>query len=215
MRQHSFFDRLIQHSDSALRTLSGTHVVDNSTDRDYPAASEPPVVLSTEQKRDVGGLMRVNHTGEVCAQALYAGQALTARLPRVRSAMEHAAQEEQEHLLWCEKRLQELGEPTSKLNPVWYGMSYGIGALAGAAGDRWSLGFVEETEIQVCKHLDEHRQRLPEQDTRTRKILDQMYTDEAKHADMAKRAGASRLPNGIKKIMTAVSKIMTVTAYRI
>ena len=159
--------------------------------------------------------MRVNHTGEVCAQALYAGQAVTARLPRVRKAMEHAAKEEEEHLWWCESRLEELNAHTSIFNPAWYAMSFGIGAVAGIAGDRWSLGFVEETEIQVCEHINNHIEKLPEQDARTRKILNQMHEDEAKHANMARRAGAAELPRPVKKLMSAMSKVMTKTTYHL
>ncbi len=211
-RRYSLLDRLLHQADNALRTVAGTH---SHTLRENPAADISIPTLNESERKHVAGLMRVNHTGEVCAQALYAGQAVTARLPRVQRAMEQAAKEEEDHLAWCEERLRELNSHTSVLNPLWYGMSFGIGALAGIAGDKWSLGFVEETENQVCKHLESHMEQLPEQDQRTRTLLQQMHEDEAKHAHMAVRAGAAPLPFPIKKTMAAVSKIMTQTAYRI
>ncbi|MDX1695168.1 MAG: 2-polyprenyl-3-methyl-6-methoxy-1,4-benzoquinone monooxygenase [Ketobacteraceae bacterium] len=211
-RQHSLVDRLIKHTDNALRTIAGTH---GELPREHPAHDVSPPALSEKERRHVAGLMRINHTGEVCAQALYAGQAVTARLPRVRKAMEHAAKEEEEHLWWCETRLQELDAHTSIFNPAWYAMSFGIGAAAGFAGDRWSLGFVEETEIQVCEHINKHIANLPAQDERTRKILNQMHDDEARHAAMAKKAGASELPKPVKKLMTFMSKVMTKTTYHL
>ena len=160
-RHFSLFDRLIGQADNALRTVARGH---QGTQRPFPAEETTVPELSEPERRHVAGLMRVNHTGEVCAQALYQGQALTARLPRIRRQMEISAQEEEDHLAWCEKRLDELHSHTSVLNPVWYLMSFGIGAGAGFIGDRWSLGFVEETEIQVCAHLESHMARLPEQD---------------------------------------------------
>lgn len=211
-RKHSLLDRFIKHADDALRTLAGTH---GELPREHPAKEIEPPPLNETERRHVAGLMRINHTGEVCAQALYAGQALTARLPRVRKAMEQAAREEEEHLWWCETRLRELNAHTSVFNPAWYAMSFGIGAAAGIAGDRWSLGFVEETEIQVCDHINKHIAKLPEQDQRTRKILSQMHDDEAKHAAMAKKAGASELPKPVKKLMTTMSKVMTKTTYHL
>ena len=159
--------------------------------------------------------MRVNHTGEVCAQALYQGQALTATLTPVKAQLEQAAQEENEHLAWCEQRLTELNSRPSLLNPVWYIGSLLIGATAGLAGDRWSLGFVAETEHQVAAHLQSHIEKLPEKDERTRAILQQMYTDEAQHAQMAEKAGAAELPNPIKKLMTKIAQLMTKTSYYI
>lgn len=212
LRRYSLFDRIIGHGDAALRTLAGTHAGEV---RPLPGAAYPAPDLPENERRHVAGLMRVNHTGEVCAQALYQGQALTARLPRVRRQMEEAAKEEEDHLAWCEQRLSELHSHTSVLNPVWYGMSLGIGAIAGVAGDKWSLGFVEETEVQVCAHLSEHLARLPAEDLRTRQIIEQMRDDEAKHAAMAKRAGAANLPPPVKKLMSAVAKVMTATAYKV
>lgn len=212
LRRYSLFDRLIGHGDTALRTLAGTHAGEL---RPLPGAEHAPAKLPEAERRHVAGLMRVNHTGEVCAQALYQGQALTARLPRVRRQMEEAAKEEEDHLAWCEQRLRELDSHTSVLNPVWYGMSLGIGALAGVAGDKWSLGFVEETEVQVCAHLSGHLARLPADDLRSKEILQQMREDEAKHAAMAKRAGAASLPPPVKKLMSAVAKVMTTAAYKV
>lgn len=153
--------------------------------------------------------MRVNHSGEVCAQALYHGQALTAKLPNVRREMQQAAIEEQDHLAWCEDRLKELNSHTSLLNPIWYGLSYGMGALAGIAGDKYSLGFVAETERQVSLHLQDHLNQLPAQDERSRKILEQMNEDELHHRHTALEAGGVELPYAVKITMTAISKLMT------
>ena len=211
-RRYSLFDRLIGQADNALRTMAGGHP---GTNRPNPTTDTDIPELSRAEQRHVAGLMRVNHTGEVCAQALYQGQATTARLPRIRRQMEISAQEEEDHLQWCEQRLQELNSHPSLLNPVWYAMSFGIGAAAGAIGDRWSLGFVEETEHQVCAHLETHMARLPSQDERSRRILAQMHEDEAHHAEAARKAGAIQLPFPVKKLMTAVAKVMTQTAYRI
>jgi 3-demethoxyubiquinol 3-hydroxylase len=157
--------------------------------------------------------MRVNHSGEVAAQALYQGQALTARLDQVRDKMTEAAQEENDHLAWTEARVRELGGHLSYLNPVWYLGSFLIGAAAGAAGDRWSLGFVAETEHQVVAHLDRHLARLPAQDARSRAILEQMRVDEARHATVALEAGAAALPEPVKRLMGLASQVMTRTAY--
>jgi ubiquinone biosynthesis monooxygenase Coq7 len=211
-RQLSALDRLVSRVDSALRTLAGTH---SEPLRSNPAAELPIPELSEPQRRHVAGLMRVNHAGEICAQALYAGQAATARLPRVQRAMQLAAKEEEDHLAWCEQRLQELHSHTSVLNPLWYSMSFSIGALAGIAGDRWSLGFVEETEMQVCAHLKLHLSELPETDERSKRILTQMHDDEAKHAAMAARAGAATLPEPVTKAMKIVASVMTRTAYHL
>ncbi len=211
-RHYSLFDRLINQADNALRTVAGGHA---GTDRPNPTAGTEIPELAPPERRHVAGLMRVNHTGEVCAQALYQGQAVTARLPRIRRQMEISAQEEEDHLHWCEQRLQELNSHTSLLNPVWYSLSFGIGAAAGAIGDRWSLGFVEETEKQVCRHLESHMARLPQQDERSRRVLEQMHEDEAQHADTARNAGAITLPFPVRKLMKAVAKVMTETAYRI
>jgi len=159
--------------------------------------------------------MRVNHAGEVCAQALYQGQALTAKQESTRIQMEQAAREENDHLVWCRQRIRELGGHTSLLNPVWYTGSLALGAASGVIGDKWSLGFLAETEHQVVKHLDGHLQRLPANDNRSRAILEQMKEDEAKHKATALSAGGAVLPAAISKLMTLASRIMTFTAYRI
>ena len=211
-RRYSVFDRFISQADNALRTVAGGHA---GTDRPNPTAGTDVPALDRGERRHVAGLMRVNHTGEVCAQALYQGQAVTARLPRIRRQMEISAQEEEDHLHWCEQRLAELNGHPSVLNPIWYAMSFSIGAAAGAIGDRWSLGFVEETENQVCRHLQTHMARLPQQDERSRRILAQMHEDEARHAAKAHSAGAMNLPTPVKKLMTAVATVMTQTAYRL
>lgn len=202
-------DQWIHQFDQALRTL-----VPGST----PAARPRPGVadlapLSVQQARHVAGLMRVNHSGEVCAQALYQGQALTARLPRVREDMRQAAQEEQDHLNWCEARLQELGSHPSLLNPLWYGLSFALGAAAGLAGDEYSLGFVAETEKQVMAHLNHHLDSLPEADQSSRALLQQMHDDEAHHRDQALAAGGAALPAPVQGLMSLVSKVMTKTSY--
>lgn len=211
-RHFSPVDSLIINADTALRTLFGQPKV---TDRVNPADSEPETELSETEQKHIAGLMRINHTGEVCAQALYQGQALTARLDEVRGAMENAAREENDHLDWCEQRVKAMNSHTSLLNPAWYAASFAIGAAAGAAGDRWSLGFVAETEHQVVKHLEDHIERLPSQDNKSRAILEQMKEDELHHATTALEAGGESLPAPIKLAMTVMSKVMTTTAYRI
>ena len=211
-RRLSALDRLIENADQVLRTLSGEA---NQAGRDSPAACEPEVLLDAEDRRHVAGLMRVNHTGEVCAQALYQGQALTAKLPQVRDKMERAAAEEVDHLVWCEERLQQLGSHTSRLNPLWYGLSFALGAVAGVAGDRWSLGFVAATEERVCQHLSDHLEQLPEDDSRSRKILEQMLEDERRHGELALEAGGEDFPEPVKRAMTAIATVMTNTSYRI
>lgn len=210
MRRYTFFDRLIGEADKVLRTLAHDAV---SASRASPAEHLPEAGLSPEEQRQISGFMRINHTGEVCAQALYHGQALTARLPTVRQEMEHAAQEEVDHLAWCQQRLNQLGASPSVLNPVFYAASFSIGALAGLAGDKWSLGFVAETERQVCDHLQGHLTRLPLNDLRTRAVLAQMHEDEAAHRDMALKAGAATLPEPVQKAMQAMSTVMTGTTY--
>lgn len=212
MRQYSLADRLIGHVDQVLKTLTPDTT---PALRANPATAHPSVELDDASRREVAGLMRVNHSGEVCAQALYHGQALTAKLPEVRTDMERAALEEQDHLAWCEDRLKELNSHISIFNPLWYGLSFGIGAMAGIAGDRWSLGFVAETEKQVCSHLDSHLQRVPETDTRTRAILTQMHADEDHHRQLALQAGGADLPPQIKHIMGLVSKVMTQASFHV
>jgi len=210
MRRYTLFDRLIGEADKVLRTLAHDTV---SARRASPADPLPEAGLSREEQRQISGFMRINHTGEVCAQALYHGQALTARLPTVRQDMEQAAQEEVDHLAWCQQRLDELGAAPSVLNPLFYAASFSIGALAGLAGDKWSLGFVAETERQVCDHLQGHLTRLPLNDLRTRAVLAQMHEDEAAHRDMAIQAGAATLPEPVQKAMRAMSTLMTGTTY--
>lgn len=209
-RHYSFLDRLCINLDQGVRTVFGHPL---ATGRSNPAAGLEDAPLADSERRHVAGLMRVDHAGEVSAQALYQGQALTARKAAVREGMERAAQEENDHLAWCEQRLTELGDHPSRLNAAWYLGSFTIGALAGIAGDKWSLGFVAETERQVVKHLDDHLQRLPPQDTRSQAILAQMKEDEAKHATAALRAGGVELPSGIRRLMQAASRVMTRTAY--
>lgn len=203
-------DKFISHVDQVVRTLFGRPT---PTERVNPADAIAEPSLTDAERTASARLMRVNHAGEVAAQALYQGQALTARLPRVRSSMERAALEENDHLLWCEQRIGELGSHASYLNPLWHAGSLTIGACAGLAGDKWSLGFVAETENQVVAHLQEHLGRLPEKDTRSRAILEQMREDERRHGDTARDAGGIALPAPIKALMTLTSKIMTRTAY--
>lgn len=205
-------DNLIIQLDQALRTLVPGSV---QASRPNPAETAAAPELSAAETQHAAGLMRINHTGEVCAQALYQGQALTARLPEVRGSMEHAAKEECDHLAWCETRLDELDSRPSLLNPLWYGMSFGLGALAGLAGDKWSLGFVAETEKQVCKHLEEHLQALPAADDRSRRILEQMHSDEGRHATVAIESGAAALPAPVKAAMGLMARVMKTTVYRI
>ena len=205
-------DRIFSNLDHALRvSLAPAPAVQRTS----PARSIPEGELEQKERRHAGGLMRVNHTGEVCAQALYAGQAATARLPKVRDEMQHAADEEIDHLRWCAERLDALGTQPSRLNPLWYAGSFAIGALAGAAGDRWSLGFVEATERQVEAHLDDHLQSLPEQDKRSRAVVAQMKEDEARHAELAKQSGAARLPAPVQQAMALTAGVMKWVAYRV
>ena len=211
-RHFSPADRLLLQADAVLRTLlpfSGQPA------RPSPALQQDDAALSPAEARHVAGLMRINHTGEVCAQALYQGQALTARLPAVRDAMEHAAEEEIDHLAWCEQRIRELGSQPSVLNPLFYGLSFGVGAVAGMISDKVSLGFVAATEEKVCQHLDEHLGQLPAGDQKSRAILQQMRRDEAEHATSALEAGGLRFPAPVKFGMTLLSKVMTKSTYRI
>jgi len=211
-RRLSLLDSLLIQVDHALRTVA----VDKPPhDRLSPAKEESEQELTEQEKRHAAGLMRVNHTGEVCAQALYQGQALTAKLTSVRSEMEQAADEEIDHLAWCQERVTQLGSHTSLLNPLWYGLSFGIGATTGLISDKLSLGFVAATEDQVCKHLESHLNQLPPQDDKSRAIVEQMLDDEAKHADAALDAGGLKFPAPVKGLMTIVSKAMTKTSYRI
>lgn len=209
----SLIDKVIINADRALRTLAAGN--DMTCERPSPARQLDEAELGDTERKTSAALMRVNHTGEVCAQALYQGQALTAKLPNVRAEMEHAAEEEIDHLVWCQERIDALGSHTSYLNPVWYGLSFAIGAGAGLVSDKVSLGFVAATEDQVCKHLREHLQELPEQDIRSRAVVEKMLEDEARHADMALSAGGYNFPAPVKGLMTLVSKVMTKTSYHV
>jgi ubiquinone biosynthesis monooxygenase Coq7 len=207
-------DRLLISADNALRTLFGSvHAA-----RPNPAARlEPdtPAALSPEERREAGALMRINHVGEVCAQALYQAQALTARSDALRAQMDRAAREEVDHLAWTEQRLAELGDRVSLLNPLWYAGAFGIGLLAGRLGDRASLGFVIETERQVEHHLAGHLDRLPPQDQRSRAIVAAMKDDEARHADEAADAGGLPLPPPVAWLMRGAARVMTTLAHRV
>jgi len=209
-RQLSLNDKLIMLADNALKTLVGGYQV---TSRSNPAHSAATSELTSDEAKHSAGLMRINHCGEVCAQALYQGQALTARLPEVREKMEQAAAEENDHLEWCASRLQQLDSRVSLFNPLWYAGSFAIGAVAGAVGDKWSLGFVAETEHQVVRHLDSHLGKLPEGDHQSRAILAQMREDELHHATTALAAGGAELPAPVKSVMHLMGKVMTSTVY--
>ncbi len=211
-RRLSLIDRLISEADTVLRTMTSQG---HTAARPSPSEGHDDTELSPEERRHVAGLMRVNHTGEVCAQALYQGQALTAKLPTVREEMQQAAEEEVDHLVWCEQRLQELDSHTSYLNPAWYGLSFALGAVAGAIGDKVSLGFVAATEERVCNHLKEHLQQLPEEDRKSQLILQQMLEDEQRHGDNALQAGGTDFPRPVKDAMSAVAKVMTRSSYRV
>ena len=211
-RNFSGIDRFIASIDEALRITTGEAP---APFRKNPAGELPSAELDEDQRRHVAGLMRINHTGEICAQALYAGQAATAHHDATREAMQSAAEEEIDHLSWCEDRLNELDSRPSVLNPFWYAGSFAIGAVAGIAGDDWSLGFVRETENQVEAHLADHLEKLPAGDARSQAILDQMKIDEAKHAEMAQDAGARDLPQPIRRAMTFTANVMKSLAYRI
>ncbi|MCH4249036.1 2-polyprenyl-3-methyl-6-methoxy-1,4-benzoquinone monooxygenase [Acinetobacter populi] len=209
MRQFTGLDRMINSFDQALRSL----VPGATAAHRHNPAADLDSQLTINEARHVAGLMRVNHSGEVCAQALYHGQAMTAKLPSVRLEMEHAAEEEQDHLAWCEDRLKELNSYPSLLNPVWYSLSFAMGAAAGIAGDKYSLGFVAETEKQVSAHLLSHLAQLPAQDQRSKVILEQMNEDELHHRDTALNAGGVDLPVPVRIVMTLISKTMTKTSY--
>ena len=211
-RHFSPVDRLLLQADAALRTLLP---FSGQPTRPSPAIVQPEAELDGQQAQHVAGLMRINHTGEVCAQALYQGQALTAKLPQVRKAMEHAADEEIDHLAWCEQRIRQLGSQPSILNPLFYGLSFGVGAAAGLISDKVSLGFVAATEDQVVKHLDEHLQQIPQEDQKSRAILEQMRVDEEQHACNALDAGGLRFPAQVKFGMSLLAKVMTSTTYRV
>jgi ubiquinone biosynthesis monooxygenase Coq7 len=211
MAAPSLLDVAVIAADRVLRTLAGRHVPERSS----PAESIPVAPLAQEHRVHAAGLMRVNHAGEVCAQALYEGQALVARDARVRDALLAAAREEEDHLAWCGERLRELDSRPSLLNPLWYGVSFALGAATGLMGDRVSLGFVAATEDQVCRHLDRHMRDLPADDARSRAIVSQMRDDEARHGTAALEAGGTEFPRPVKDAMTIMSGVMTATAYRV
>ena len=204
-------DTLIIGFDRALRTLSGTA----TPARPVPGAKLPETVLEPHERQQAAGLMRVNHTGEVCAQALYSAQALVARDPVIRARYDRAAREEEDHLAWTQTRLAEMGDRPSLLNPLWYAGSFAIGLVAGIAGDRANLGFVVETERQVEEHLTSHMDRLPQNDAKSRAIVEQMRDDEARHGAMAIEAGALPLPYPVRRAMRAAADAMRAGAYRI
>ena len=210
-RRLSPLDRLLDSAQNALSTVAGSL----RAERANPGTGEPEVVLDEAERRHAAGLMRINHVGEVCAQALYIGQAAVARDPATRAHLLAAAQEETDNLAWCADRLHELGSRPSLLNPLWYAGSWAIGAAAGLRGDGWNLGFVVETERQVEAHLEEHLRTLPEADARSRAILLVMKDDEARHAAHAEAAGARRLPRPIPRLMAAASSLMKSVAYRL
>ncbi|SEK42052.1 ubiquinone biosynthesis monooxygenase Coq7 [Pseudoxanthomonas sp. GM95] len=210
-RTHSTFDLLLAEAQHALETTVGNP----PARRPYPAAATPDIALDENERRHAAGLMRINHVGEVCAQALYSGQAAVARDMQTRAHLHEAAQEETDHLAWCAQRLRELDSRPSLFNPLWYGGSYAIGLLAGLRGDGWNLGFVVETERQVEAHLDEHLDILPPADLRSRDVLRVMKADEARHADHAEHAGARRLPQPIPGVMKLASRFMKTVAYRL
>lgn len=207
--RHTTLDRFISEFDTGLRTL----LAKPHSQRAHPDENVAETQLTDAEKKHARALMRINHTGEVCAQALYSGQALTARDAATSKTMQQAAREETEHLAWCETRITELGGRTSALNPLFYAGSFAIGAIAGALGDKWSLGFLEETEKQVGEHLTSHLSLLPEADEKSRKIVEQMRIDEAKHANDAKQLGAAQLPAPVKFCMKQMSKVMTTSTY--
>ncbi len=209
-RELTPIDRLLVEADSVLRTLSRRGA---SAERPSPAVGHSEARLSDKERRHAAGLMRVNHTGEVCAQALYQGQAMTARTAGTREEMEQAAQEEIDHLVWCEERLDELGARPSALNPLFYGVSLAMGAAAGAISDKVSLGFVHATEERVAGHLRDHLKSLPSDDRKSQLILQQMLEDEERHGENALKAGGTEFPRPVKDAMTRMAKLMTETTY--
>jgi ubiquinone biosynthesis monooxygenase Coq7 len=204
-------DRLIVGFDNGLRTLAAQAL----SSRPHPDGALPEADLSDAERRHSASLMRVNHTGEICAQALYAGQALTARDAEVRDVLAEAGREEVDHLAWTQRRIEALGGRTSVLNPLFYAGSFALGALSGLAGDRWNLGFLAETERQVESHLRDHLGRLPDGDAKSRAVLEQMRDDEARHARTALDQGGASLPEPVQAVMKAASRIMTATTYRV
>ena len=211
-RQLTPLDRLLVGANNALRTIAAPA---GRPTRRNPATDIAETDLSDEQKTHAAGLMRVNHAGEVAAQALYQGHAMVARDPQIEEQMQHAANEEFDHLAWCEQRLSELDSRPSFLSPLWYSGAFAIGAASGILGDRWSLGFIAETEKQVCAHLDSHLDQLPDEDDKSRAIVRQMRDEEEEHGANAIEAGAADLPAPLQRLMRLTAKVMTKTAYRL
>ena len=209
-RQLTPLDRLLASANNALRTVAAPA---GRSARPNPAEHIIDAELDDRQKAHAAGLMRVNHAGEVCAQALYQGHAAVARDKTIEAQIQEAADEEFDHLAWCEERIHELGEDVSKLSPVWYAGAFAIGAASGILGDKWSLGFIAETEKQVCAHLDSHLEALPAEDVKSRAIVEQMRDEEEEHGDNAIEAGAAELPAPVKRLMQLTAKVMTKTAY--
>jgi ubiquinone biosynthesis monooxygenase Coq7 len=211
-RELTPLDRLLASANNALRTVAAPA---GRPARPNPAEHIIDADLDDRQKAHAAGLMRVNHAGEVCAQALYQGHAAVARDEDVEKQMQHAADEEFDHLAWCEQRLHELGEDVSRLSPFWYAGAFAIGAASGILGDKWSLGFIAETERQVCAHLDSHLRGLPPEDARSRAIVETMRDEEEEHGENAVNAGAAELPEPVKRLMQITARVMTKTAYRV
>lgn len=212
MRHMTPVDQFVNLFDQGLRAV---HSSQQGTSRPNPSENIAESEMSEKERRHVIGLMRVNHTGEIAAQALYNGQAFTARSDEVKAQLNHSALEETDHLAWCRNRVHELGGSTSLIGPAWYWASFAIGAAAGIAGDKKSLGFVKETEDQVEAHLLGHLESLPEQDKKSRAIVEQMAVDEVHHGDKAMELGGERLPNPVRQLMRLTAKVMTTISYRI
>jgi ubiquinone biosynthesis monooxygenase Coq7 len=214
MRERTFtpIDRLLAGANNALRTIAAPT---GRPARENPASDVAESDLTDQQKTHAAGLMRVNHAGEVAAQGLYQGHATVARDPKIEAQMQRAANEEFDHLAWCEQRLAELNAAPSLLSPVWYAGAFAIGAASGILGDRWSLGFIAETEKQVCAHLDSHLDRLPDGDNKSRAIIKKMRDEEEEHGENAVEAGAAELPTPVQRLMQLTAKVMTNTAYRL
>ena len=209
-RQLTPLDRLLASANNALRTVAAPA---GRSARPNPAEHIIEAELDERQKAHAAGLMRVNHAGEVAAQALYQGHAAVARDRSIEDQMQRAADEEFDHLAWCEQRINELGEGVSRLTPFWYAGAFAIGAASGVLGDKWSLGFIQETERQVCAHLDSHLDSLPDEDVKSRAIVEQMRDEEEEHGENAARAGAAELPRPVRALMRITAKLMTRTAY--
>jgi len=212
MRQLTALDRIFDQLERSLRAVHSHHT---GTPRPNPSAASEDTRLSEAERKHAASLMRVNHTGEIAAQALYNGQSIVARNQETKQRMQESADEETDHLSWCKQRTEELGQSTSLFGPLWYWGSFGIGVAAGLAGDKWSLGFIKETEDQVVKHLQGHLTSLPEQDSKSRAIIEKMIEDETRHGDKAVDLGGVPLPQPIRKLMGMTSKIMTGISYRI